>query len=209
MSFYGCNRSCVARGPQGPHGPPGPTGPPGPSGQSSSATLTFQPPLQKSNDNVVSLIEDEFVTTADTDQIVLGLKSFRQIHIGMDPQSYHVTSFSVASGDASATTQIPLEAVTWDDYCGGYVEATVVASLTGFAIPACFRVTFAIDATGQPRGFSSGSLFPLYPFSIYFLYIPTIVSGSSYLAASCAPLPGTVRYATSLTFTRVSYSPFS
>ena len=208
MSFYGCNRCCVARGPQGPHGPPGPTGPTGSSGLSSSARLTFQPPLQKSNDNVVSLRDDELVSTGNTDQTVTREKTFQQIHIGMDPQSYSLSLFHVSSGYANDNVQItPPDAVTWGTESGaGFVEATVVASVATFNAPTCYRVTFGIDVDGNQIQFVSNKLAGPEELDLAFQYYTILETASSFLTASCPDATGrSVRYATSLTYTRVSY----
>jgi hypothetical protein len=156
----------------------------------------------------VSLLDDELVSTGDTDQTVTREKTFQQIHIGMDPQSYSLSLFHVSSGNATDRMQItPPDAVTWGPESGaGFVEATVVASVATFNAPTCYRVTFGIDADGNQIQLVSNKLAGPEELNLAFQYYTIPETASSFLTASCPDATGlSARYATSLTYTRVSY----
>jgi hypothetical protein len=157
----------------------------------------------------VSLRDDEFVSTGDTDQIVTGEKTFEQIHIGMDPASYSLSLFHVSSGAGNESVPlIPSNTVTWGPESGaGFVEAIVVASVTSQNVPTCYRVAFSIDAGGGVLSFPPTKLAGEATLVItYFSGPPGSSSGYVYPMALCLGASGrSVRYATSLTYTRVSY----
>jgi hypothetical protein len=208
-------RYCVTRGPEGPSGATGPTGPAGPPGQSSTATLTFLSPLQKSGGNVVSVDDSVFVETGDTDQVVIGTKSFKQMNIGTDLQNYCLTSlFVTTTPNATTQTQIvPSDVLTWGADTAGYVEAIVCARSDAISggPPDCNQVTCVLGLGGTVLSQLLINLVPGWQQHVI-TYAFVRSANPSDPTSGCLTLTATstyadaLRYSVAVTYTRVRFT---